>query len=122
MVMENQYFTLICIQNIVMDMVVSEFVEKWISCEKLQEKMQESWLRKWSWKIANFVLESQGKVMEFHFWGFVGTLTLRKGAAQAGQAPMIDPSHKYMYCSRSHAMSIKCRKHHGIDGIMKCLD
>ena len=63
-------FTLICIQNIVKNMVVSEVVQKLISCEKLRE----SGLRKWSWKIANLVMESHGKVMEFHFRGFVGTL------------------------------------------------
>ena len=30
----------------------------------------------WSWKITNLVMESHGKVMEFHFQGFVGTLAL----------------------------------------------
>ena len=67
-------FTLIWIQNIVTDKMVSEIVEKWIS----REKLWESWPRKWSWKIVNLVMESHGKVMEFHFQGFVGTLIVKK--------------------------------------------
>ena len=57
-------FTLICIQNIVTGMVVSEVVQKWIS----REKLQESWLRKWSWKIANLVMESHGNLFPRFCW------------------------------------------------------
>ena len=68
---KSQIFSLICIQIIVTDMVVSEIVQKLISCEKLRESSP--W--KLSWKIAYLVMESHGKVMEFHFLGFMGTLT-----------------------------------------------
>ena len=67
-------FTTICIQNIVTDIVVSEIVQKWITCGKLRE----SWLQKWSWKTANLIKESHGKVMDFHFQGFVGTLVCHR--------------------------------------------
>ena len=52
--MENCKFTLIWIQNIVTDMLVSEIVQKWISCENLQESCRGNGHGKslvWSWKV-----------------------------------------------------------------------
>ena len=44
--------------------------------------MRESWPQKWSWKIADLVMESHGKVMEFRFQAFVGTLIVSKVSFQ----------------------------------------
>ena len=63
MVMESRKFSLICSLNIVMDVVVSEIVQKVISCEKSRD----SWPQKLSWKITELVMESHGKVMEIRF-------------------------------------------------------
>ena len=65
--MENPDFTLICLHDIVTDMVSrNEFpvkIGRIVTAER-------------SWKIANLVMESHGKVMEIHFRGFVGTLSI----------------------------------------------
>ena len=56
--------------------------------------------RKWSWKIANLVLESHGKVTEFHFQGFVGTLPGQK---------WVQHSHRYSHqlsCMKSTKLHI----------------
>ena len=70
MVMENHKFYPNLHSKYSHGRVVSKIVQKWISLEKLCE----SWWWKWSWKIAELVMESHGKVMKFHFQGFVGTL------------------------------------------------
>ena len=49
--------------------MISEIVQQWISRQLLQDC---PW--KWSWKIANLVMESHGKVLEFLLEGFVGIL------------------------------------------------